>query len=87
MRRRETKKNNSVNCFLVEWCADGYRKAKPLGRQAGHMRSIWSCRAYIHQKGPLTAVFFDEYTLFVNSWGQKINNGIFKAIAKKMQSP
>ena len=33
-RARRVKKNSVGHCFLAMWCVDGYRKAKPLGRQA-----------------------------------------------------
>ena len=39
VRARNVKQNSSVNCFVVKRCADGYRKAMPLGRQAGNTRS------------------------------------------------
>ena len=34
-RAQRVKKNSVGHCFLAMWCADGYRKAEPLGRQAG----------------------------------------------------
>ena len=33
-RAPSVKQNSLNNCFVTRWCADGYRKAKPLGRQA-----------------------------------------------------